>query len=444
MSNICERAVHINFDRDERELAPRDTFVVLTGPDPEPPSGEGRRVGDVYLCNVDPVTRTFDGAWYFAGERDGWKKADLADLRAHVIGHPALANRILSISPDGTSVNWSKRDTIIRRERRARTLSRSMTMAHAQSFEPPKTPPPAGMRSAPVSPQRSVTVHRPAPLDPAAFVLPHPHQVAALFPPQTPPSSPARMRHPTTPQSARHPTTPLSARQPTTPQSGRSWRTAWSSPGSPGSYQTPDTSREASPRSPKYTVPQKRASVAQLLPAPFDPLQRGPVPGMFFAPPPPLAPVHELPEAPVPVDVFGPLQPARAAFRPDAPEFVPRSVPPAPVVYRHENPTLRTLVDEAVAREIAQYFLGKENRPQVKVDPKPIDPKKIAKYLDAVSQYDSAVRDLVLDGKLQTRPTVEEEILRRPHSANTGGSGATPSTPVAVPSDLSSVRSIHS
>lgn len=95
-SSLSERAVHINFDRDERELMARDTFAVLNGDGSEPPAPEGRRVGDIYISGLDHVRHTFSGAWYFAG--DGWRRAEQAELRAHAIPHPVLASRVLSIS----------------------------------------------------------------------------------------------------------------------------------------------------------------------------------------------------------------------------------------------------------------------------------------------------------------------------------------------------------
>lgn len=428
MSNICERAVHINFDRDERELAPRDTFMVLTGPDPTPPSGEGRRVGDVYLCNVDPVARSFDGAWYFAGDRDGWKAADAADLRAHVIAHPGLANRILSISPDGTSVNWSKRDTIVRRERRARTLSRSGL--------PPTTPPPPGFASAPVSPQRSIAGRRPAPLDPATFVLPHP---SALFPPRTPPSSPPRMRPPTSPQamrtpatplSPRHPTTPHSARTPMTPPSCRGWNSAWGSPVSPGTTYTPDTSREASPRSPaKYTVPQKRPGIPPP-PAPFEHGQGN----LFASLLHPLAPVHETLESAD--DLFAP-PPRPSAFRPQAPAFVPRApAPPAAAGDRREEARLHLKLDPAdletltdqVTKRVVGMISGNE--------PTPVraDHAKIARAVDATKELTRALQEIMLNVEPTLRPSIEEEILRRPPVA-------APSPSVTASSNSSATRS---
>lgn len=245
--STCERTVAINFDRDERELMARDTFVVLTGDAPDAPPTDGRRVGDVYLAGLDPGKRTFEGAWYFTGDALGWRPAARDGLRAHSIAHPVLASRILSISPDGTSVHWAKRDTIVRRERRARTLSRSQPSR-------PTTPPPAGARSAPVSPRGKGVESRPTPLfGSGPFMF-----------------TPGRGPMPQTPRSPHYGT-----RVPSTPPSSRSARSMhspmFSTP--PRWHVTPDTSFEISPtaltfdacapmlgESPKYTVPQKRGS----------------------------------------------------------------------------------------------------------------------------------------------------------------------------------------
>ncbi|KZV87318.1 hypothetical protein EXIGLDRAFT_204544 [Exidia glandulosa HHB12029] len=305
MASIAERAVQIHFDRDEVVLMPRDTFVVLTGEtNAAPTSTEGRRVGDVYIANLDLAKRTFDGAWYYTGS--GWKQADLGELRAHSIAHPVLASRILSISPDGTSVNWSKRDTIVRRERRARTLSRTQTQNQR-----PTTPPPAarGTRSAPVTPHRGSAEKR----VPPPLVSP----TGASFPPPQTPRSPVSsailsFATPTSSRSSRSAPSPLFSWQPGTPDTSfdlSPTRSIFGSGGAGSKYTVPQKRGEGAPSVPPTPTKTRRASVStSLTPVQEDPADAGPI-QPFVIQPQQREEQHTARQ--------------RSHMRPDAAEFVP-------------------------------------------------------------------------------------------------------------------------
>lgn len=225
-----------------------------------------------------------------------------------------------------------------------------------------------------------------------------------------------------------------------TPPSYRSWNSAWGSPVSPGTSYTPDTSREASPRSPaKYTVPQKRPGI----PPPPVPFEHGQV-NLFASLLHPLAPVHETPEGAD--DPFA--LPPPSAFRPQAAPFVPRlPAPPAAPVHRREEAQLPLRLDlpddviEAIAQKVAVVLSEKENpppTPPAMESPTPtpavLDSAKSLRVADVMAGLDRFIQDLACSANPAPRSSIAEEVLRRPP-------GAAPSSSVTASSNPSAMRS---
>jgi len=192
-SSPREIRVSIHFDNNEKELVARDFFVLIVGCNPGPPrvsSASPRVVGDVYISFTSTNSRAFDTAYIFAGS-NRWILADKAKLRSHSIVHPVLSQRVLSISPDGTEVHWSKRETIERRERREKKTRelREKVERLEQAVEQQQAGGQGFVRSPPASPSRGI--------GPARRGRPEPLPLMALGP-----QPPVTDMHPTSPTSA--------------------------------------------------------------------------------------------------------------------------------------------------------------------------------------------------------------------------------------------------
>ncbi|KAH7100459.1 hypothetical protein BKA62DRAFT_771485 [Auriculariales sp. MPI-PUGE-AT-0066] len=195
-----EIRISFNYSKKERDFMKQDYFMLIIGSALTPPTSLTHgplQLGDVYIAQPHPPSQTFQAAYYV--DNDEWVLADAARLRAHGIHHPILEYRILSISPDGSEVHWSRSQTIERRQRRDKKnqsmRNRIEMLEHECALIDVRTISPStllGCASSPPSSPGDIAHHRPSRL--------------SLLPP--PPKGPANAMT-TIPYAP--PTTPISA-----------------------------------------------------------------------------------------------------------------------------------------------------------------------------------------------------------------------------------------